>query len=102
MQDKTKTNIDRQEIKRIFAVAPIDWARYPDGTLVFISPTGQKFKYSQRMLDVLSKDIADSKAAAKKAAAKKASAKKAAAKSKKESPSKPYSQSDVAPGAAAK
>jgi len=97
MQDKIKTKLDRQEIKRIFSIDPIDWARYPDGTLAFISPTGQKFKYSQVMLDVLSQDIADSKAAAKKAASRKPASKKA----KKESLSKPYSQSDPSPGAAA-
>ena len=80
MQEKTKTQADRQLIKTLLAIDPIDWARYPDGTLTFISPTGQKFKYSQRLLDSIKQDIADSKAAAKKAAAKKSAAKKSAAK----------------------
>ena len=97
MQEKTKTQADRQIIKTLLAIDPIDWARYPDGTLTFISPTGQKFKYSQRLLDSIKQDIADSKAAAKKAAAMKSSAKK----SKKESMTKPEPTSNVAPGAAA-
>jgi len=98
MQEKTKTQADRQLIKTLLAIDPIDWARYPDGTLSFISPTGQKFKYSQQLLDSIKQDIADSKAAAKKAAAKKAVSKKA----KNESLPKPASTSNVAPGAAAK
>jgi len=82
VQEKTKTQADRQEIKRIFSIEPVDWARYPDGTLSFISPTGQKFKYSQDMLDILSEDIKTS-IPAKRAAAKKTSAKKAATKKSK-------------------
>jgi len=70
MQEKTKTQVDRLLIRSLLAVDPIDWARYPDGTLSFISPTGQKFRYSQQMLDQLKQDISNSKIAAKKAAVK--------------------------------
>lgn len=82
--EKTKTQADRNLIKSLLAVDPIDWARYPDGTLAFISPTGQKFRYSKEMLLKLKQDIADSKIAAKKSAAKA----KAAAKPK-PAPKKP-------------
>ncbi len=84
MQEKTKTQADRQLIKSILGIDPIDWARYPDGTLTLITPAGKKFKYSVRMIDVLKQDTADSKPA-KKSASRKA---------------KPDSK--VAPGAAAK
>ena len=47
---KTKTNQDKALIKKLFAVDPIDYARYPDGTLAFISPTGQKFSYTPALL----------------------------------------------------
>jgi hypothetical protein len=97
MQEKTKTQADRQIIKSILNIDPIDWARYPDGTLAFIAPSGKKFKYSLKMVGVLKQDASDSKAA-KKAAAKKTSAKKA----KKESLPEPEPSSDAAPGAAAK
>ena len=82
MQDKIKTQADRKLIKTLLAVDPVDWARYADGSLTFISPTGQKFKYSQQMLAVIQQDIKDSKIAAKKAAAKDTAAKKAASKKK--------------------
>jgi len=77
MQEKIKTQADRQLIKTLLAIEPVDWARYTDGTLTFISPTGQKFKYSQQMLAVIQQDIKDSKIAARKAAAKKSAPKKA-------------------------
>jgi hypothetical protein len=70
MQEKTKTQADRQLIKTLLAVDPVDWARYPDGTLTFISPTGQKFRYSQERLLDIKQTIAASKIEAKKAAAK--------------------------------
>jgi len=99
MQEKTKTQADRQLIKKILGIDPVDWARYPDGTLVIITPAGKKFKYSVQMIDVLK----DENVAAKRSSAKKASAKKSAAKKAKKDPLlKPYSHSDVAPGAAAK
>lgn len=47
MLDKVKNEPDRKLIQKIFAVDPVDWARYTDGTLSFISPTGQKFSYSR-------------------------------------------------------
>ena len=70
MKTKTKTQADRQLIKTLLSIDPVDWARYPDGTLSFISPTGQKFRYSQELLDELKQDIANSKITAKKAAKK--------------------------------
>ena len=75
MQEKTKTQADRLMIKKLLNIDPIDWARYPDGTLAFIAPSGKKFKYSLRMIDVVKKDTADAKAS-KKSAAKKAKSKK--------------------------
>ena len=77
MPESTKTKQDFELIKNIFNVEPISWARYPDGRLVFISPTGQKFAYSQELLDQLA---AEQKAAAKPAA------KKAAAEEKQSPP----------------
>jgi len=80
MPESTKTKQDFELIKNIFNVEPISWARYPDGRLVFISPTGQKFAYSQELLDQL--------AAEKKAAAKPAAKKQAAAEEKPAAPAK--------------
>ncbi len=71
MPEKTKTQADRQLIKTLLSIDPVDWARYPDGFLSFISPTGQKFRYSQELLDELKQKISNSKITAKKAAAKK-------------------------------
>ena len=80
MPESTKTKQDFELIKNIFNVEPISWARYPDGRLVFISPTGQKFAYSQELLDQLA---AEQKAAAKPAAKPAAAEEKPAAPAKK-------------------
>ena len=50
-ESKIKDNSDKNLINKIFGVDPVDWSRYPDGRLVFISPTGQKFSYTQEYLD---------------------------------------------------
>ncbi|MDO9546632.1 MAG: hypothetical protein Q7J07_07780 [Pelolinea sp.] len=72
MQEKVKINSDRDLIKKIFGVTPIDWARYPDGRIVFISPTGQKFSYTQDRIDqeeqTVDRQISTHKAAMKKPA----------------------------------
>jgi len=94
MQEKTKTQADRQMIKKLFNIDPIDWARYPDGSLAFIAPSGKKSTISLRMIDVVKKDTAADKAS-KKAAAKKS-------KSKKSKPVDLNAEKDGAPGAAAK
>ncbi len=75
MPEKTKTQADKLLIKSIFSIDPVDWARYPDGYLSFISPTGQKFRYSNQQLLDFKQDIANLKSAGKKAAAKKSASK---------------------------
>ena len=79
MQTKTKTPADRKLIKEVFAVDPVSWARYPDGRLVFISPTGQKFGYTQEQFDNIAEAVRQEKIGKKKLASK-----KSASKSKKE------------------
>ena len=70
MSEKTKKQSDRRLIKEIFALDPIDWARYPDGKLVFISPTGQKFGYSLDQLDNISEAVRQERAGKKKLSSK--------------------------------
>ena len=68
---KTKTDADRKLIKEVFAIDPVSWARYPDGLLVFISPTGQKFGYTQEQFDNIKDAVKIEKAAKKKLSRKK-------------------------------
>ena len=75
MGTKTKTDADRKLIKEVFAIDPVSWARYPDGRLVFISPTGQKFGYTQEQLDNIQDAVKIEKAAKKKLSRKKPTAK---------------------------
>ena len=49
--EKTKSKADFNLIKKMFNIEPSDWARYADGRLSFISPTGQKFVYSASDLE---------------------------------------------------
>ena len=70
MQEKIKQASDRKLIQKIFDVVPLDWARYPDDTLTFISPTGQKFSYSLEEIEQKLQDLRP-KPAVKKPAAKK-------------------------------
>ena len=72
MKEKTKTQADRKLIKDVFACDPIDWARYPDGRLSFISPTGQKFSYNQVELDNIAEAVRLERAGKKKLSRKKA------------------------------
>lgn len=72
MQTKTKTQADRKAIKDLFGADPVSWARYPDGKLVFISPTGQKFGYSQEQLDNIHEAVKQERAGKKKLSRKKA------------------------------
>ena len=74
---KTKTDADRKLIKEVFAIDPVSWARYPDGKLVFISPTGQKFGYTQEQFDNIQDAVKIEKAAKKKLSRKKPAAKSA-------------------------
>lgn len=69
---KTKTDADRKLIKEVFAIDPVSWARYPDGVLVFISPTGQKFGYTQEQFDNIQDAVNIERAAKKKLSRKKA------------------------------
>ena len=50
---KERTEKDRKLIKELFGYDPLDWARYPGGHLVHISPTGQKFKHAPEYLENL-------------------------------------------------
>jgi hypothetical protein len=51
---KRKSTSDAKLIKKLFQLEPLDWARYPNGTLVFIAPDGSKFRYTNQQLDELS------------------------------------------------
>ena len=75
IKTKTKTDADRKLIKEIFAVDPVSWARYPDGRLVFISPTGQKFGYTQEQFENIAEAVRQEKIAKKKLASKKSTSK---------------------------
>ena len=50
---KRKTDQDEKLIKILFEVDPLDWARYPDGSLAFIHPDGSKSTYTQEQLDTI-------------------------------------------------
>ncbi|MCJ7626552.1 MAG: hypothetical protein MUO76_23925 [Anaerolineaceae bacterium] len=71
MQEKIKNASDSNLIKKIFGIDPVDWARYPDGHLSFISPTGQKFSYTQDRLDQELQDLKDRQNSTKKSSSKK-------------------------------
>ena len=43
MPEKTKTEKDKMLIKKVLGYVPSDWARYPNGEIAVISPSGQKF-----------------------------------------------------------
>ena len=81
MKEKTKSQADRKLIKEVFATDPVDWARYPDGKLSFISLTGQKFSYTEEQFENIREAVRQERAAAKKL-----SSNKIASKSKKEKP----------------
>lgn len=74
MPDVTKTDADLKLIQKIFGVTPVDWARHDDGRLAFISPTGQKFVYSEEMLRAILEDMQKTAAASRPAAKKPAAA----------------------------
>jgi hypothetical protein len=71
MKEKTKTPTDRTLIKDVFGYDPIDWARYPDGKLCFISPTGQKFGYTKEEFENIAEAVRIERAAKKKLSRKK-------------------------------
>jgi hypothetical protein len=48
---KRKTDQDEKLIKKLFEVDPLDWARYPNGTLAFIRPDGSKVTCTQVQLE---------------------------------------------------
>lgn len=77
-ESKKKLPADKTLIQKIFGIVPVDWSRYPDGSLVFISPTGQKFSYSKDMLDQELDRLRSKKIPAKKADPKKETKDKAA------------------------
>ena len=64
MTGKTRTGADQKLIKKLFDLEPLDWARYPNGKLVFIAPNGSKAIYTS---DQLEKLLADKKPAPKSA-----------------------------------
>ena len=78
--EKTKSKADFNIIKKMFNIEPSDWARYADGRLSFISPTGQKFVYSASDLEQVEK------AAKRKAAAAEPPKKKAAISAERSTP----------------
>jgi hypothetical protein len=55
MPEKNKKDLDL--IKSLFKIEPIDWARRADGCLVFISPTGQKFVYTDEMIAAIQETL---------------------------------------------
>lgn len=71
MKEKVKSQADRKLIKEVFAVEPIDWARYPDGKLSFISPTGQKFTYTDEQFENIREAVRQERAAKRKLSGKK-------------------------------
>lgn len=81
MKEKIKSQEDRKLIKEVFACDPVDWARYPDGKLSFISLTGQKFTYTEEQFENIREAVRQERAATKKI-----SSKKTASKSKKAQP----------------
>ena len=74
MPEVTKSDADRKLIEKIFSITPISWARHDDGRLAFISPTGQKFVYTEEMLRLIQEDMAKDAAASRPAAKKQAAA----------------------------
>jgi hypothetical protein len=48
-----KLPADKKLIKRLFKIKPMDWARRPDGSLVFIAPNGAKYRYTREQLQEL-------------------------------------------------
>jgi len=72
---KTKTDADRELIKEVFTHYPVDWARYPDGRLVFISLTGQKFSYTEEQFENIREAVRQERAVTKKLASKKSASK---------------------------
>ncbi len=57
---KRKSTVDEKLIKKLFNLSPLDWARYPDGRLVFIAPNGAKFSCTDEDLKALSASAAKS------------------------------------------
>lgn len=53
--EKVKTAEDGKLIKRVFKYEALDWARYTDGRLVFISPDGKKNILTKDEIDALVK-----------------------------------------------
>ncbi len=50
---KRKKPADAKLIKKLFKLEPLDWARYPNDSLVFIAPDGSKHKYSSQQMEKL-------------------------------------------------
>jgi hypothetical protein len=78
MPEKNKKDLDL--IKSLFKIEPIDWARRADGCLVFISPTGQKFVYSDEMIAAIQETLKANQPAPARPPAKPAAAAKSAPK----------------------
>ena len=51
---KVKVHEDGKLIKKLFKLDPLDWARYPDGSLVYIAPNGTKARFTKEELEELS------------------------------------------------
>jgi cell division septation protein DedD len=78
MPEKNKKDLDL--IKSLFKIEPIDWARRADGCLVFISPTGQKFVYTDEMITAIQETLKANQPAPARPPAKPAAAAKSAPK----------------------
>jgi hypothetical protein len=78
MPEKNKKDLDL--IKSLFKIEPIDWARRADGCLVFISPTGQKFVYTDEMIAAIQETLKANQPAPARPPAKPAAAAKSAPK----------------------
>ena len=59
----------------MFGCDPVDWARYPDGKLTYISPTGQKFGYTKEQFDNIADAVRIERAAKKKLSGRKSKSK---------------------------
>lgn len=53
MTENEKTQSDAKLINTLFGIDPLDWARRPDGTLVFLDQQGRKSTYTQEQIELL-------------------------------------------------
>jgi len=89
MPDKQRQAADEKLIKKLFNLSSLDWARYPDGRLVFIAPNGAKFSCTDEDLKALSASAAKSSQLTARAVGADTQATMASSLDAKSSPSKP-------------